>query len=216
MQPEDPKQEFNQPAETSYFSAAPSPAAPDTATTPGSPPANQNEPAVETAEQNQVSQPETAPLPLIEPVHWQAPEYHHQEKNVGWFVAFGAVVVGLTAAAIFLIKSWTFAILIPVMAAALVVYSRRPPRVMDYALSEKGLFVNDTLHSFTEFKGFGVIHDGNEYSVMLIPVRRFQPGISVYFPEQSGEAIVDILGTRLPMQPLQLDAFDKIVRALRL
>jgi hypothetical protein len=97
-----------------------------------------------------------------------------------------------------------------------VVYSRRPPRVMDYALSDKGLFVNDTLHGFAEFKGFGVIHDGNEYSVMLIPVRRFQPGISVYFPEESGEAIVDILGTRLPMQPLKLDAFDKIVRALRL
>lgn len=215
MQPEDPKQDFNQPTETPYFSAAPSPVAPEV-TTAEVPPTEQAEPTLESAEAPQSPQPDTPPLPVIEPVHWQAPEYHHQEKNMGWFVAFGIVVVALTAAAIFLIQSWTFAILIPVMAAALVVYSRRPPRVMDYALSDKGLFVNDTLHGFAEFKGFGVIHDGNEYSVMLIPVRRFQPGISVYFPKESGEPIVDILGTRLPMQPLKLDAFDKIVRALRL
>ena len=215
MQPDDPKQDFNQPAEAPYFSAATASGALDTAE-PTAAAVEQPEPAIEALEPAEPLQPEVPPLPTIEPVNWQAPEYNHQEKNIGWFVVFGVAVVGLTLAAVFLIQSWTFAILVPVMAAALVVYSHRPPRVMDYTLSDKGLFVNDTLHGFAEFKGFGVIHDGNEYSVMLTPVRRFQPGISIYFPEESGEAIVDILGTRLPMQPLKLDAFDKIVRALRL
>ena len=130
MQPEEPKQDFNQPPQTPYFSAAPLPATPEV-TAPEVTPSSQPEPTPETPEPAQPPQPETSSLPLIEPVHWQAPEYHHQEKNVGWFVAFGIVVVVLTAVAILLIKSWTFAILIPVMAAALVVYSRRPPRVMD-------------------------------------------------------------------------------------
>ena len=118
--------------------------------------------------------------------------------------------------AVFVIKSLTFAVLVPVMAAALLVYSHRPPRVLDYTLSRQGIHVNDRLYPFADFKAFGVIRDGAEYSIMLVPTKRFKPGVSVYFPEEAGEAIVDMLGARLPMQELHLDAVDKIVRKLRI
>jgi hypothetical protein len=211
MQPEDQKVDFQKPQETNYFSPASAEAAPEV-----------SEPALE-APVTSVEVPEEVPtasaspeLPDQEPVQWQAPEYLHHEKNPLWFIGFGVVVIVLTAAAIFLIQSWTFAILIPVMAAALIAYSHRPPRLMDYVVSGKGVYINDTLHSFAEFKSFGVIHDEEEYSVVFIPVRRFRPSLTVYFPEDKGEAIVDFLGVRLPMQPLKLDAFDKIVRFLGL
>ena len=151
-----------------------------------------------------------------EPVRWQAQEYIQHDKGWGWFVVFAIVFVVMMAVAIFLIKSVTFNILVPVMAVALYVYVNRPPRIIDYTLSRKGLHINDTLYPFTDFKGFGVIHDGKEYSVLLLPVKRFKPGVSVYFPEAAGEAIVDMLGARLPMQELHLDIVDRIVRKLRI
>ena len=151
-----------------------------------------------------------------EPVRWQATEYIHHDKSVGWFSVFGLVVIVFILIAIFLIKSVTFAILVPVMAAALVVYSYRPPRVIDYTLSRQGLHINDRLYSFSEFKSFGVIRDDGEYSIMLIPTKRFRPGVTVYFPEEAGEAIVDMLGARLPMQELKLDIIDKLTRKLRM
>lgn len=151
-----------------------------------------------------------------EPVRWQATEYIHRHKGTLWFVVFGVVVALLMVAAIFLMQSVTFAILIPVMAAALIVYAYRPPRVLDYTLSRKGLHVNDRLYTFAEFKGFGVIHDDDEYSVMLIPTKRFRPGVYVYFPEEAGEAIVDMLAVRLPMQELHMDFVDKLIRKLRI
>jgi hypothetical protein len=156
-----------------------------------------------------------APLPA-EPIRWQASEYIHQEKNALWFVGFGVVVLGLMALAILLMQAWTFAVLIAVMAVAVVVYSRRPPRELTYTLSAKGLYIGDRLYDLSEFKSFGVIHDGAEFSVMLIPVKRFLPGVTVYFPEALGEQIVDFLGARLPMQELRLDIIDKVVRKLRL
>jgi hypothetical protein len=219
MQPEDQKDDFRQPQVTNYFT--PAPASGDNETPVTQPPV---EPVVApapevTAEQPIAAAPETPAAPQQPeqgPVQWQAPEYLHHEKNPLWFIAFGIVVIALTAAAIFLMKSWTFALLIPVMAVALVAYSHRPPRMMDYVLSGKGLYISDTLHPFAEFKSFGVIHDDHEYSVVLIPVRRFRPSLTVYFPEDKGEALVDLLGVRLPMQPLKLDAFDKIVRLLGL
>ncbi len=151
-----------------------------------------------------------------QPVYWQATEYIHHDKSPLWFVIFGVVVVALIAVALFVLQSITFAILIPVMAVALIVYSYRPPHPLDYTLSKQGLHVNDRLYSFSEFKGFGVIHDGGEYSVMLIPTKRFRPGVSVYFPEEAGEAIVDMLGSRLPMQELKADIVDKVIRKLRI
>lgn len=221
MQPEDQKGDFQQPQATNYFSPAPSadvaesPAAVPVVEQPVVTPAAPVDALVDPAASAPATQP-TSQQPEQEPVQWQAPEYLHHEKNPLWFIAFGIVVIALTAAAIFLMKSWTFALLIPVMAVALVAYSHRPPRTMDYVLSGKGLYINDTLHPFAEFKSFGVIHDDHEYSVVLIPVRRFRPSLSVYFPEDKGEALVDLLGVRLPMQPLKLDAFDKIVRLLGL
>ena len=154
-----------------------------------------------------------------EPVYWSANEYIHQEKNSLWFVIFAIVVLVLIAADIFLIKSffYTFSILIVVMAAAIIIYSRRPPRVIDYTLSgDQGLYIGEKLYHFSEFKAFGLIRDLGEHSIMLIPVKRFSPGVTVYFPEEAGEKIVDIFGARLPMQDLKLDVIDVIVRKLRL
>jgi hypothetical protein len=159
---------------------------------------------------------EQVSAPDENPVRWQATEYIHRHKGTLWFVIFGIVVIVAIALAIFLMQSVTFAVLVPVMAAALIVYSRRPPRVLDYTLSRQGLHINDRLISFTEFKGFGVIHVDDEYSVMLIPTKRFKPGVYVYFPEETGEAIVDMLAARLPMQELHMDLVDRVIRKLRI
>lgn len=153
---------------------------------------------------------------LSEPVTWQAKEYVHHEKSGSWFAIFGIVFAAFMALAIFLMQSWTFAVLLVVIAVVIVVLAKRPPRLMSYSLSEKGLHIGDTLHAFADFRAFGVIHDGQEYSIMLIPTKRFLPGVTVYFPEESGEEIVDALGSRLPMKELRLDMVDRIVRKLRL
>lgn len=153
---------------------------------------------------------------LSEPVNWQAKEFVHQEKDSKWFILFGIVAAVFMAVAIFLMQSWTFAALLVVIAIVIVVLAKRPPRLMSYSLSEKGLHIGDTLHSFSDFRAFGIIHDGEEFSIMLIPTKRFLPGITIYFPEEAGEEIVDALGSRLPMQDLRLDVVDRIVRKLRL
>ena len=160
------------------------------------------------------SAPEVAPE--MTPVRWQASEYIQRDKGLVWYVVFGLIVVILMVIAIVVMRAWTFAVLIPVMAAALIVYTRRPPRVISYTLSRQGLHINDQLHSFAEFKNFTVIHGDDEYSVLLVPTKRFKPGVSVYFPEEAGEAVVDMLAARLPMEESRLDLVDRIIRKLRI
>jgi len=150
-------------------------------------------------------------------VTWTAQEYVHIDKSPLWFVIFVVVVLGLIAIDVFFLQSWTFSVLVIVMAVAVIIYTRRPPRMLTYGLSsQQGLYVDERLYHFEDFKSFGIIKDGEHHSIMMIPVKRFSPGVSVFFPEDAGEQIVDILGQRLPMEDLKLDVIDIVVRKLRL
>jgi len=152
-----------------------------------------------------------------EPIHWMASEYISREKNTLWFVVFGVVVVALIVADILFMRAYTFSVLVAVMAAAIIVFAMRPPREISYTVSgRQGLYIGEKLHHFSEFRSFGVVNDDGANFIMLIPVKRFALGVSVYFPEEIGEELVDIFGARLPMQEVKLDLIDVIVRKLRL
>lgn len=162
---------------------------------------------------------EYQPLPFEqrEPIYWSAAEYIENEKNALWFVVFVLVVAGLIAVDIFFLKSWTFSVLVVVMAIAVVIFARRPARELKYTLSPaQGLYINDRLYNFDEFRAFGVFQEDGRNSIELIPTKRFALGLTVYFPPEAGEQIVDILGERLPMEEVKRDFIDIIVRKLHL
>lgn len=193
MNPEQPQ---------NYWQEQPAPEAPQTPVSP--------DPAPEQT-------PPTPPSKSDQPITWSAQEYVHLDKSPVWFILFGLVVLAFIAIDFFLLRSWTFSALVIVMAIAVIMYTRRPPRTLTYGLSPaQGLYVGERLYHFDEFKAFGLIKDGEHHSIMLIPTKRFSPGVSVYFPEEVGEQIVDILGQRLPMENLKLDVVDVLVRKLRL
>lgn len=181
-----------------------------------SPDENQAVEAVYPADAREEDGAEPAATPGGEPIRWQATEYVHREKDHLWFILFIMATLVLIGVAVYAIKSVTFAILVPVMAAALFIYTRRPPRMLDYTLGRHGLYINDQLFAFGEFKSFALMHGLDQYSIMLIPVKRFKPAITINFPEEAGEAIVDMLAARLPMREVQPDLVDRIIRKLHL
>ncbi len=153
---------------------------------------------------------------LKQPISWQAPEAAAIERGTVWYVLFGVVTVALIAISIFLIKSWTFAILVVVMAVAVVLLSTKPPRVINYSISPKGVYIADKLHSFSEFRAFSVNLELSQPSIILLPVKRFAPSTIIYFSEDKGEIIVDMLGARLPMQEHKPDVLEKLIHLIKL
>lgn len=149
-------------------------------------------------------------------VEWDGQEYVTHDKNTGWYV--GLVIVGLllVAGSIFL-RWWTFTALIVVSVVALFVYATRPPRKIHYILSKDGLKEGEgKVYKFEDFKSFGVLQDDKRFAIVLRPNKRFAPSVTVYFPEEHGEEIVDMFGARLPMEQVKLDFIDKIIKILRI
>ena len=151
----------------------------------------------------------------LQPISWQSEEYIPRERNTWWYVGLFAVGIALSVLAFFL-KWWTFLILVILSVITILISALKPPRMIDYTLDENGLTEAGKLHKFEDYKAFGILKDSNHYSAILIPKKRFSISTKVYFPEGSGEAIVDNLGARLPMEEVKLDFLDKIVNFLRI
>ncbi|MBP6038005.1 MAG: hypothetical protein KA604_01560 [Candidatus Saccharimonas sp.] len=149
-------------------------------------------------------------------VRWQGTEYIHRDQTALWYVILAVITIILVVVAYVAMRSITFAVLIPVMAATLVLYTKRPPSINDYALSRKGLYINDKLYPYAQFKSFSVISHNNTHSIVLVPRKRFQIGQTIYFPEETGEQLVDMLAARLPMKEGSADFIDRILARLKL
>lgn len=154
--------------------------------------------------------------PGAEPLTWHAPEGVSGVRGAGWYIGFAVVLAGLMALAIFVFRSVTFAILLPVMGVAIVLLTSKQPQTINYSISPKGIYVGDKLHDFSEFRAFGVIQEPELSSAIILPVKRFSPGLTIYFRNEDGERIVDMLGTRLPIQEVKLDSLEKLIRLIRL
>lgn len=151
----------------------------------------------------------------IAPVSWEAEEYTTKNRNAWWYVGLFAIGIGLGVLAVFL-KWWTFLILIILSVVTILISTFRPPRKINYTLDKDGLTEGNQKHKFEDYKAFGILNENGHFSAVLIPKKRFGLQVKVYFPEKNGEAIVDILGSRLPMEEVKLDFLDKIVNFLRI
>lgn len=148
-------------------------------------------------------------------ISWEAEEYIVRDKNAGWYV--GMVVVGLLLSALAIwLQAWTFLAVIVLSVVALLVYTLRPPRMLHYSLTERGLSEGEHLYNYDDFKAFGVLKEGQHFAIVLTPRKRFSPRVTVFFPEARGEAIVDAFGARLPMEEVRLDVLDRLIKFLRI
>lgn len=148
-------------------------------------------------------------------VRWEAEEYIQHDKNAGWYV--GLTIVGLALVALsVLLRWWSFTALIVLSFVSLLIYVLRPPRKIKYTINSKGLLEGDKLYVFEDYRAFGILQDDTNFAIVLMPRKRFSPAVTVYFPKEKGEEIVDMFGVRLPMEEVKLDVIDRIVKKLRI
>ncbi len=151
----------------------------------------------------------------VQDVSWQAEEYVIPGRNTWWYI--GLIIVSLALCAISVWQNWwTFFVVIILCDITLLTSNLRPPRKINYQLTKDGLIEGQKLHKYEDFRAFGILKEGNHFSAVLIPKKRLSFSVKVYFPGGSGEAIVDALGARLPMEEVKLDFLDKIINFLRI
>ena len=148
-------------------------------------------------------------------ISWEAEEYIQRKHSAWWYIILILIAGGLVTLSIFL-QQWTFIAVVVLGAIALIILAVRPPRVLHYTMNDKGIKENEKMHLYADYKSFGIMKDGQHFSIVLVPRKRFGTRLRVLFPEQKGEEIVDVFGSRLPMEEVKTDFIDKIVKILQI
>lgn len=152
---------------------------------------------------------------LLQDLAWVSPEFTHHTKGMAWY---GAVIMaGVVAAALdyILTKDWfsTGAILFAIV--ALVAYSARKPRELQYALTREGLQIGTRMYGFEEFKNFSVTEDSGIASVVLMPLKRFMPALTVHVAPEIEDRVVDFFAAVLPFEEHRGDVIEGLMRRIR-
>jgi hypothetical protein len=151
----------------------------------------------------------------VDAIHWTASEAVEHQRGALWYVVVSLVTAAIIGVTVWF-KMWTTAGLALVVYVAILVIARRPTRTVNYTLTKAGLYIEDQLHPFAEFRAFGVRQEGPLWSIVLIPAKRFGLATTMYITEDQGESIVDAFGAVLPMENVKSDAVDKLTQRLKL
>ena len=101
------------------------------------------------------------------PLEWSAHEYEHIEKTTEWYWALGLVAVAGAIAAL-LANNVLFALLILIGAFVLALLASRPPRIVHFSISQRGVRIDDDLHPYNSLKSFAVHEISSDHVPKLI------------------------------------------------
>lgn len=153
--------------------------------------------------------------PQYEPVNWTASEYIAHEKNVSWYLLLGVAVLGFSVVVFLLTKELVSSVVIVIMGTAFGAFAARKPQELNYSLDNTALHVGPRSYTYAQFKSFTMIDEGAIHSIMLMPLQRFMPPLSVYYAPEDEDKISKALSSYLPYEDRKQDYVDRIMRKVR-
>lgn len=148
-------------------------------------------------------------------VSWVAAEFIGHEKNAQWFIGLGVVSVIIIAAVFFITRDITSVIVLGLGAVVLGVVAGRSPKEQQYNIYFNGFSIGAKRYTFGQFRSFSVVEEGGMLSAMFIPLKRFAPMTTIYFPPQLEEEVLAILDQSLPYQEYRHDSIDRLMKRVR-
>lgn len=145
---------------------------------------------------------------------WNSPEFTFISKPAGWYGILALVSILLAGVALFF-KQWMAAVLVLVMGTSLGVVAGRRPRVLNYSITNYGVYVGEKAYPFDNFKAH---YEGNDYSQVvleLVPVKRFSPLVSLPVLPANHDEIFAAIGEVVPKTEPANNLVDKIFTYLR-
>jgi hypothetical protein len=151
-----------------------------------------------------------------ENISWTAKEFIEHDRNAGWYLMLilGSAVL---AALIYLITKDFFAVGATLVAGFIAaVHAGNKPKEQNYELSNRNIKVGERTYSYSMFKAFSIAHEGAHTSIVLEPIKRFMPPMTLYFPPENENKITETIGSHLPLQEHQTTAVECLSRRFKL
>jgi hypothetical protein len=88
-------------------------------------------------------------------IAWTGYEFEYKEKTSDWYWAVSIIVVCVSTI-FFIYNNPIFGLFILLAGGSVLINARNAPRLLDYELTDKGLFIGNKLYPYLDFKTFWV------------------------------------------------------------
>lgn len=172
-------------------------------------------PAQNTPMESFTPSPEVVPQSQEVDLQWVASEPPRGHKDATWYGVFVLAAIVLSALVYLFTRDIVSTGVVIVAIVGLIFFASRQLADEECALDAEYLHVGQKAYNLQEFKAFSIDESPATPSVTLLPLKRLMPAITVHFPPEYGQAIVDHVGAYLPHEPHKTDAIDSFLRRIR-
>ena len=148
---------------------------------------------------------------VVRSITWEAPEHHHvREKGSDWYWILGIMVIAVFVVAV-LLNNILFGILILLAASVVTLVSFREVRVIPFAVTTRGIRIDDKLFPYSTLESFYIDEDNLPGPQLLVKSKHyFMPLLIMPIPKNCSDGIEDIIETRLIEEHLEEPLANKI------
>lgn len=144
-------------------------------------------------------------------IAWEAYEHHHIERKSDWFWGAGILIVASCIASI-LLGNTLLGILIATGGVVMLILAARPPKIVSYAVTQRGLRIDEKLYPYTTLEAFYIDEDYHFGPQLLVRSEKlFMPLLILPIPEEHSDIIEAIIAERLPEQHIEEPFSDKVL-----
>lgn len=148
-------------------------------------------------------------------VIWEAYEHQHDEKKSDWYWILGILTLASFVASI-LLGNTLLGILILIGGAVAAILAARPPKIVSYAVTQRGLRIEDTLYPYTTLEAFCIDGDCPKGPQLLVRSEKmFMPLLILPLPEDTIDDIEEIIAQRIPEAHIEEPFAHKILELIK-
>jgi hypothetical protein len=148
-------------------------------------------------------------------ITWTASEYISHEKSATWY-AFLTLATAVIAAMLYLVTKDFVSVGVALASGIILgVSAARKPRELPYRVDMHGITIDSKQYAYGNFRSFAIMPEGAFTSIVLVPLKRFSPLLTIYYAPEDEDTIISLISTQLPNEERKDDAVDRLMRRIR-
>lgn len=148
-------------------------------------------------------------------VTWTASEFVSHQKDTSWYAFFIGSLTGVVILIFLITRDIISSAVIGLAGILFIILAHHKPRELAYTLDDKGVTIGRKFYPYTQFKSFGLGREGVIGAINLMPLRRFMPELSIYYPPEEENKILAIISEHLPHDQREEQGVDRLLRKMK-
>lgn len=146
-------------------------------------------------------------------IEWSAYEYEKRERGPYWFFLPGGTALALVILGI-IINNYFLVAFVTLAFTLLMVYMKREPRFINFALTKKGVVVENRIYEYSSVKSFWIFEKFNPRELSLETEGALNPFVRIPLADVDADKARRYLLNFVREEEHQDSAIDQIMRAL--